>query len=170
MVSNLYSVHQYARSRSCLLRLYIYIYINIKKILLCQMMSILPMEMICSVVDLTHLDPSWTFVYSTIQLPCSFPAASQADSVRNQYEHFLSLWRSSCAMVADRSVGHGASVNETVLLQEAGHIWAHLGTVTPCYSLSAHISPIISHISPRSQGERTLKGRRSEDEWSEFRI
>eukprot|EP00435_Cladocopium_sp_Y103_P074799 s114_g51.t1 len=43
----------------------------------------------------------------------------QADSVRNQYEHFLSLWRSSCAMVADRSVGHGASVNETLLLQEA---------------------------------------------------
>lgn len=43
----------------------------------------------------------------------------QADSVRNQYEHFLSLWRSSCAMVADRRVGIGASVNETVLLQEA---------------------------------------------------
>ena len=56
--------------------------------------------------------------------PSSFRVASvqpQADSVRNQYEHFLSLWRSSCAMVADRSVGHGASVNETELLQEAGH-------------------------------------------------
>lgn len=156
MVSNLYSVHQYARSRIRLLRLYIYI-------LLCQIMSILPIKKICSVVDLTHLDPSWPFVYSTIQLPCSFPAASQADSVRNQYEHFLSLWRSSCAMVADRSVGHGASVNETVLLQEAGHIWAHGHS----YSMLLPISPIIS---PRSQGERTLKGRRSEDEWSEFRI
>lgn len=44
---------------------------------------------------------------------------AEADSVRNQYEHFLSLWRSSCAMVADRRVGIGASVNETVLLQEA---------------------------------------------------
>ncbi|CAK9105380.1 unnamed protein product, partial [Durusdinium trenchii] len=43
----------------------------------------------------------------------------QADSVRNQFEHFLSLWRSSCAMVADRSVGVGASVNEAILLQEA---------------------------------------------------
>ncbi|CAJ1416044.1 unnamed protein product [Effrenium voratum] len=43
----------------------------------------------------------------------------QADSVRNQYEHFLSLWRSQVAMVADRSVGQGASVNERELLYEA---------------------------------------------------
>lgn len=43
----------------------------------------------------------------------------QIDSVRNQYEHLLSLWRSQCAMVADRSMGEGASINEGLMLQEA---------------------------------------------------
>lgn len=43
----------------------------------------------------------------------------QIDSVRNQFEHLLSLWRSQCAMVADRSMGEGASINEGLMLQEA---------------------------------------------------
>jgi len=43
----------------------------------------------------------------------------QADSVRNQYHHLLSLWRSQCAMVADRSVELLVQVDEEGLLAEA---------------------------------------------------
>mmetsp|Transcript_10441 Transcript_10441/g.36655 ORF Transcript_10441/g.36655 Transcript_10441/m.36655 type:complete len:1882 (-) Transcript_10441:161-5806(-) len=51
----------------------------------------------------------------------------QADSVRNQHEHLLSLWRSHCATVADRSVQEGAAVDEEALLAEAlGDLHAEL--------------------------------------------
>eukprot|EP00931_Biecheleriopsis_adriatica_P039465 TRINITY_DN22569_c0_g2_i1.p1 TRINITY_DN22569_c0_g2~~TRINITY_DN22569_c0_g2_i1.p1 ORF type:complete len:2009 (+),score=358.66 TRINITY_DN22569_c0_g2_i1:92-6118(+) len=43
----------------------------------------------------------------------------QPDNVRNQFDHLLSLWRSQCAMVADRSVEDGTAVNENLLLGEA---------------------------------------------------
>lgn len=43
----------------------------------------------------------------------------QVDSVRNQFEHFLSLWRSHVAMVADRSLTDGDSVDEADLLPSA---------------------------------------------------
>jgi hypothetical protein len=43
----------------------------------------------------------------------------QWDNVRNQHEHLLSMWRSSCAMVADRSVGQDLYVDEERLLGEA---------------------------------------------------
>mmetsp|Transcript_74945 Transcript_74945/g.189461 ORF Transcript_74945/g.189461 Transcript_74945/m.189461 type:complete len:1880 (+) Transcript_74945:44-5683(+) len=32
----------------------------------------------------------------------------QADSAKNQFEHFLSLWRAQCSMVADRAMGRAA--------------------------------------------------------------
>jgi len=43
----------------------------------------------------------------------------QADSVHNQYEHLLSMWRSQCALVADRSLQAGDAVEESGLLEEA---------------------------------------------------
>lgn len=51
----------------------------------------------------------------------------QADSVRNQYEHLLSLWRSHCATVADRAVQQGIPVDEESLVAEAlGDLHAEL--------------------------------------------
>ena len=88
------------------------------------------------VADWSYIARTWTVLaclfmlihYCMIDVSCllqflnSSCFNAEADSVRNQYEHFLSLWRSSCAMVADRRVGIGASVNETVLLQEAENL------------------------------------------------
>jgi len=51
----------------------------------------------------------------------------QIDSVKNQFEHLMSLWRSQCAMVADRSVDANLPVDETNLLEEAiGDVHADL--------------------------------------------
>ena len=61
----------------------------------------------------------------------------QVDSVRNQYEHLLSLWRSQCAMVADRAMGEGSSVNEGIMLQEAlddGRVEFHSASSGPACS------------------------------------
>jgi len=43
----------------------------------------------------------------------------QVDSVRNQCEHLLSLWRSHCATVADRAVEDCTTPNEKTLLVDA---------------------------------------------------
>ena len=43
----------------------------------------------------------------------------QGDSVRNQFDHLLSLWRSHASLVADRSVAEGVRVEEGTLLVEA---------------------------------------------------
>jgi len=51
----------------------------------------------------------------------------QVDSARNQHEHLLSMWRSHCALVADRAIGAGDAVNEDSLLAEAlAELHAHL--------------------------------------------
>ncbi|CAK0841109.1 unnamed protein product [Prorocentrum cordatum] len=43
----------------------------------------------------------------------------QADNVRNQHEHLLSLWRSQVAQVADRAIDRQEQVDEAELLAEA---------------------------------------------------
>jgi hypothetical protein len=43
----------------------------------------------------------------------------QSDSARNQFEHLMSMWRSHCALAADRFIEQGERVNEQVLLRDA---------------------------------------------------
>jgi len=43
----------------------------------------------------------------------------QQDSVRCQHDNLLSLWRSMCAVVADRAIDNGDEVEESTLLKEA---------------------------------------------------
>jgi len=51
----------------------------------------------------------------------------QPDNVRNQFDHLMSLLRSHCSMVADRSVEEGVQVSESSLLVEAlGDLHAEL--------------------------------------------
>lgn len=69
------------------------------------------------------------YAESTTSLFCALQHTFdfQADNVKNQHEHLLSLWRSQCAIVADRSVGKAQAVDETGLLAEAlGDLHAEL--------------------------------------------
>lgn len=54
-------------------------------------------------------------IFSALQEAFDF----QVDSVKNQYEHFLSLMQAHCSMVADRYVQDETDVEESVLLTEA---------------------------------------------------
>ena len=126
MVSNLYSVHQYARSRIRLLRLYIYI-------LLCQIMSILPIKKICSVVDLTHLDPSCialsSFRAASLQLRRHI-VSEISTNISCRCGALLAPWWPTAVW---------AMVHRSMRLCCCRRLGTsgHMGTVTPCYSLSA---------------------------------
>ena len=130
MVSNLYSVHQYARSRIRLLQLYIYIYYYVKLCPSCQskkyvLWSTWPI--------LTHLDPSCIAL-------SSFRAASL--QLRRQIVSEISTnisCRCGALLAPWWPTAVWAMVHRSMRLCCCRRLGTsgHMGTVTPCYSLSA---------------------------------